>query len=136
MKKQLLLLLYALTTHGFLTLGQNTLNLTPVQIEGYISEVYGESFVTNNPTLVESFSTLLNHRIEFKQEAQNSEEKYPLLSSYGVLNKNNPMIPAFTGGFDVSTFNPLRYKFDFFSHSTQIIRIDGSDLLMIVHPQI
>lgn len=116
--------------------GQVTLNLSTAQIEAYVGEIYGESFVNSNPTLVVSLGKLLNNRIEFRQEGQNENEKYPLLSAYALNNKNNATISGFTGLFNISTFNPLRYGFDFFSDKTQIIRIDGSDLLMIVHPQI
>lgn len=111
------------------------MNLTNSQIEGYVTEVYGDNFAASNPTLVTAFGTLLTTRIVFRAEAETSDEKYPRLSTLGLNNKTNPLIPAFSGGFDLNTFNPLRYQFDFFSDKTQIIRIDGTDLLMFVEPQ-
>lgn len=114
---------------------QTSLSLSPNQIQSYVAEVYGETFVSNNPTLVSAFGKLLNDRIEIRQEGQNADEKYPLLSSLGVNNKINPNLTAFSGGFQLSTFNPLRYNFDFFSNQTQIIRVDNTDYLMIVQPQ-
>jgi hypothetical protein len=112
------------------------LNLSQSQVEVYIAEVYGEGFVNNNPTLVDAFKVLLNDRISFQQIPVSEEDKYPLLTGYNLNNKWNSALPNFIpGNFNVQDFNPLRYGFDFFSGNTQIIRVDGTDYVMIVLPQ-
>lgn len=137
MRLNKLLLLICISLFQFGSFAQlQQLNLTPNQIESYVVEIYGESFPTQNPTLVQAFKILLNDRIEFRFETQTPNEKYPVLSSLGINNKNNLSIPQFTTeAFDFSTFNPLRYGFDFFSNRTQIIRVDGTDWLMVINPQ-
>lgn len=100
-----------------------------------IAFVYGNEFVTNNPTLVTAYGEMMVNRIEYRSAPQDANEKYPLLSSYPVYNKVNASIQgADFGNFDIQQFNPLMYNLEFFANLTQIIRIDGTDYLMIIHP--
>jgi hypothetical protein len=36
--------------------------------------------------------------------------------------------------FDLQSFNPLAYGFEFFSDKTQVMRIDNTNYIMIVNP--
>lgn len=121
---------------GLLLAQNQKLNLSDEQVNTYLSEIYGADFASENPTLVDSFRKLLNNRIEFSQQVQKENEKYPLLSSFPLMNKNNPAITGFSPeSFNLNSFNPLKYRFGFFEPNTLIIRIDGTDYLMIVKPQ-
>lgn len=135
MKK--LLLQAVLSVLPFFSMAQyQQLNLSEQQLQTYISEVFGESFVENQPDLVQLYSVLLNNRIQFKQEQQSSDEKYPLLSSFSLINKNNPAIsPVNPATFSLENFNPLTYDFGFFLNRELIVRIDGTDFLMLVSRQ-
>lgn len=133
--KRLLLLLF-MGFSGFLSAQNQKLNLSDEQIYTYLNEIYGAGYASEHPTIVDSFRKLLNNRIEFSQRIQSENEKYPVLSSFPLMNKINPTVSPFSPeSFDLNSFNPLKYAFGFFERNTLIIRIDGTDYLMIVKPQ-
>lgn len=111
-------------------------NLTVAQKTTYqkIEEVYGASFMNDNPTLVQSFSKLLEERIKYVQTPEIENEKYPKISSLGLQNKNNQGLTVDTV-FDESTFNPLKYGIQMFAPTKQVYRIDNTDFLMLIEPQ-
>ena len=37
--------------------------------------------------------------------------------------------------FDVNTFNPLKYYFDYHTKATQVFVLDGTNTVMIIYPQ-
>lgn len=99
-----------------------------------ITEVYGADFVTNNPTLVVSFSKLLTERIRYEQQPATAGEKFPKISTLGLKNKNNPSLTMDTV-FDEQNFNPLKYGIQMFAPTIQVYRFDNSDILIIIEPQ-
>lgn len=112
-----------------------SLQLSDAQILSRATVVYGNDFLTQNPSLIISLGELLTERITFMQTPQNTDEKYPALSSYPLMNKINPAVHGVEfEDFDLQAFNPLVYKFDFFSDKTQVMRIDNTDYIMIVNP--
>lgn len=112
---------------------QPTVSLENIQ---KISEVYGSNFVEQNPTLVVFFDRLLNERISYRLETFSDEEKYPLLSSFGLNNKVNANVqPVDPASFTPEGFNPLSYGVGFTQKHTLVIRIDGTEYVMIVQPQ-
>lgn len=101
-----------------------------------VAEVYGTSFVEQNPTLVAFFDRLFENRIAYQVVPQTANEKYPLISSFGINNKVNANIaPINPETFNPETFNPLTYAVGYTNKHVLIIRIDGTDYLMIVQPQ-
>jgi hypothetical protein len=78
----------------------------------------------------------LTERISFEQVVLSAEEKYPVLSSFGLNNKVNSSIsPIQSETFSPETFNPLNYLVGYSNKQPLVIRIDGTDFLMIVQPQ-
>lgn len=113
-----------------------TQQLTNQEISNRVAYVFGADFVLNYPTLVAVYGKLMTDRIEYQTLVQNQDEKYPLLSSFSLITKNNPGItPVNPATFSLESFNPLTYDFGFFRNTTLVIRIDGTDYLMIVKPQ-
>jgi hypothetical protein len=113
-----------------------TQQLTPEQIASRVAYVYGNDFVLSYPALVTAYGKLMTNRIEYQISDQDENEKYPLLSSFSLITKNNPGVsPVDPATFSVETFNPLTYDFGFFSDKTLVVRIDGTNYLMIVKPQ-
>lgn len=101
-----------------------------------IAFVYGSQFLEHNPDLVDALVILLRDRIAYQFEVAAPDEKFPKLSSFPLMNKVNPSIHAPNpAAFDVTTFNPLIYDWNFFFDRIQVFRIDGTDYLMIVQPQ-
>ncbi|WP_343636438.1 hypothetical protein [Fluviicola sp.] len=112
-----------------------SMQLSDAQIQSRVSEVYGNDYTAQNPSLVEAFGKLLNERISFMNTPAGADEKYPALSSYPLMNKNNPSLEGTDfEDFDLQSFNPLVYHFEFFSDKTQVMRIDNTNYIMIVNP--
>jgi hypothetical protein len=112
-----------------------SLQLSDAQILTRITAVYGNDFLAQNPSLIESLGELLNDRISLMIAAPGADEKFPALSSYPLKNKLNPGLQgADFSNFDLQSFNPLVYSFEFFSDRTQVMRIDNTNYIMIVDP--
>jgi len=113
-----------------------TQQLTAEEIANRVAYVYGSDFVLNYPALVTVYGKLMTDRIEYQTTVQDQNEKFPLLSSFSLITKNNPGItPVNPVTFSLETFNPLIYDFGFFRDKTLVVRIDGTNYLMIVKPQ-
>lgn len=111
-----------------------TTNLTHRQIESKIEEVYGRAYIENNPTLVQFFLKLFKERITYITQERTSDEKYVKLSSLPLMNKNNQSL-SYDSIFYEATFNPLKYRMNFYSNTTQVYRFDNSDILIVIAPQ-
>lgn len=120
-----------------LSFGQTiTQQLNPEEIANRISQVYGNDFVLNNPTLVTALGEVMTQRIEYRVVEQNPDEKYVLLSSFLLNTKVNQALQGVNPeSFNVNTFNPLAYLIEFFSNKAQMIRIDNTDYVMVIHPR-
>lgn len=120
-----------------LSFGQTiTQQLNPEEISNRISQVFGNDFVLNNPTLVTAFGEVMTQRIEYRMVEQNPDEKYVLLSSFLLNTKVNQALQGVNPeSFNVNTFNPLAYLIEFFSNKAQMIRIDNTDYVMVIHPR-
>ncbi|WP_300667058.1 hypothetical protein [Fluviicola sp.] len=121
---------------SFPSFGQSvTQQLNPEEIANRISYVYGHEFVLNNPTLVAAYGDVMTHRIEYRVIGQTPDEKYPLLSTFPLYTKVNETIQGVNAeNFDVNAFNPLVYMIEFFSDKAQLIRIDNTNYVMVIHP--
>jgi hypothetical protein len=133
-KGALALILLQFSTFSY---GQTTTQqLTSEQIASRVAYVYGNDFVLNYPALVTTYGKLMTDRIEYQFSVQDDTEKFPLLSSFSLITKNNPEVaPVNSETFSLETFNPLTYDFGFFRDKTLVVRIDGTNYLMIVKPQ-
>ena len=99
-----------------------------------INEVYGADYPANGSDFRKDLIILLSNRIIFGS-FNNLQKESALLSTLPLMNDTNPLIGPFVPGtFDKSTFNPLRYGFNFFAKNEQWFRIDGTDYIMIVKP--
>ncbi len=112
------------------------LQLTTEKVLLLASEVYGNTWTENNPTLITAFESSLNQRVYFKEITLTSEDKYPRLSSFAPMNKVNSSISNFNGqSFSFESFNPLKYQVNYFSNQLQVIRLDNTNWVMIIEPQ-
>ena len=69
-----------------------TQQLTPEQIASRVAFVYGNDFVSSYPALVTTYGKLMTDRIEYQFSVQDDTEKFPLLSSFSLITKNNPAV--------------------------------------------
>ena len=100
-----------------------------------IIAVYGETWVSENPDAVNALEDCFIHRISYLTEPLAVNGKYPLLSSFPLMNKNNPAIVAIDySQFNPLTFSPIHYNLPFFSKLKQVIRVDGTDYIIVIEP--
>lgn len=75
-------------------------------------------------------------RVEIKTRPISPGEPYTLLSTVILLNKYNPELKRDNAqNFNPETFNPLKYNFAFFAKTDQIYRVDGTNYIIVIHPQ-
>lgn len=115
---------------------QSIPQLAPVQ--SYLPEitaVYGETWIANNPEAVAALEDCFANRISYLIETLTENDKYPLLSSFPLMNRYNPGIVAINySQFDPNTFSPITYNLPFFSSQTQVVRVDGTDYIIVIEP--
>jgi hypothetical protein len=100
-----------------------------------IRSVYGDAWVADNPEAVSVLKDCFLERMKYVNEPLTATDKYPLLSSFPLMNKNNPAIVEIDySQFDPLTFTPIIYCLPFFSDQTQVIRVDGTDYIIIIEP--
>jgi hypothetical protein len=100
-----------------------------------IISVYGETWVSSNQEAVTALEDCFSRRMRYVIEPLTGDNKYPLLSSFPLMNKNNPLITGINyGQFNPATFVPITYSLPFFSELTQVIRVDGTDYIIIIEP--
>jgi len=100
-----------------------------------ITEIYGTQFFNNKPELHQQFVRLLEERVEYKHEPISTDEKYPTVTQAGLNNKYNSNLTGQINSFSPNTFNPLRYRLNFFDKKKNVYRIDGTDYLLVINPQ-
>lgn len=103
--------------------------------ESEIIEVFGEEWANANSSMVNYLVDCKRERISFLESTLTTDDKYPLLSTYPLMTKNNPGIEgANFEVFNPDDFNVFAYSLDFFSDKVQAIRVDGTNYVMIIQP--
>jgi len=134
---RLRILLFFLFVQSGLSAQEQHINLTLAHdpLEQFIVSVYGEEWVAHNQEAATYLVRCVNERVRYVQLPL-SEDKYPLLSSFPLMNKNNPEIVAIDyAAFDPNTFIPLTYNLPFFSNKTEMVRVDGTEYVIVIEPQ-
>ena len=138
MNKYLFLLFTSCFLLAPLANAQQISSVPVASIDPRITEVFGnqtQTLVANDRDRLKGLTTLLNERIKYVYSEEKSDEKYVKLSTVPLFNKYNPELQRDLV-FDQGTFNVLKYNLPFFSQYKKIYRIDNSNYLLIIHPQI
>ena len=103
-----------------------------------LEEVYGsflKSEILDRPTRVLAMKEIFRNRVVVREISNpESQKPCPFLSQV-------PIFDSFVSGltrevtFKVSTFNPVKYDFEFHSDKNQIFRVDNTDYFIIIKPQ-
>jgi hypothetical protein len=103
-----------------------------------LEDVYGSFLkleILDRPTRVLAMKEIFRNRVVVRKISDpNSQKPCPFLSQV-------PLFDSFVYGltrdasFKVSTFNPVKYDFEFHSDKNQIFRIDNTDYFIIIKPQ-
>ena len=102
-----------------------------------VKEMYGESIkkISSSDSLrINFFNDLIENRIKIIESIFEDNEKYTKLSAVALLNKYNPSLLR-DEFFEINTFNPLKYNLNFFSNTTEVYRIDGTNYIIVIIPQ-
>lgn len=100
-----------------------------------ITSVYGNTWVSNNQEAVNALENCFSNRMNYLIEPLTANDKYPLLSSFPLMNRYNPTIVAIDySQFNPETFVPITYNLPFFSDQKQVIRVDGTDYIIVIDP--
>ncbi|MDF3028959.1 MAG: hypothetical protein K0S23_3266 [Fluviicola sp.] len=112
-----------------------TTNYASAQYLPAITSVYGDSWVANNPDAVTALEDCFVNRMKYLVEPLTPNDKYPLLSSFPLMNRYNPTIVAINySQFNPATFIPITYNLPFFSDQKQVIRVDGTNYIIVIDP--
>jgi len=107
-------------------------------VEAKIQEVYADKtqeLVLNDPERHALLIDLLQNRLKVMESQPNTKENYIKLSEIALLNKYNPALTR-DASFDPENFNPLKYNLNFFPKTTTAYRIDNTNYIIIIQPQI
>jgi hypothetical protein len=75
------------------------------------------------------------NRMNYLIEPLTANDKYPLLSSFPLMNRNNSAIVEINySQFSPETFIPITYNLPFFSDQKQVVRVDGTDYIIVIEP--
>ena len=95
--------------------------------------VYGDKlqkYVLDKPSRVNDIKHIFRNRVVIQNEDVKDISNYPLLSSVPVFDAFNNLIQSPL--FDIVTFNPLIFNFNFNSKRRLIYRVDNTNYLIII----
>lgn len=105
-------------------------------LEDFIVGIYGQDWVDKNDEAVKALIHCVHNRITYQEVPLEPGDKFPLLSSYPLMNKLNPTIVEIDYlNFSPATFIPLVYNLPYFSNKTEVIRVDGTNYVIVIEPQ-
>ncbi len=118
-----------------------TIQPDPANFNRFIAQVYvntGRDYIKPDTRRYAYMKELFTTRIKYVKYAEGKldlDSSLPLLSSiplYTVYQKGLSR----DASFNPKTFNPFKYSFDFYSPNKQVFRVDRTDYVIIINPQI
>ncbi|ARV09108.1 hypothetical protein BTO05_05455 [Winogradskyella sp. PC-19] len=104
----------------------------------FIDEVYGDyadKLVYNNPQRLLSFKDILRNRVVIKRYEKKDLSSLKRLSQVKLVKSINPGLQK-DNSFNVESFNPLKYGFNFFSRKrAEYYRVYNTQYLITILPQ-
>lgn len=111
--------------------------LTTVELS-QIKEVYGDKtdeYVLNRPQRLKDIKNILRNRIQYKlAEPGTIIKECPLLSEVPLFNNYVSNLNRDVD-FNPTTFNPLKYKFSFYTRGASIYKVDNTDYYIMINSQ-
>ena len=129
---------YPLLTTMFIVFA-NINSISAQQVNAKIQEVYGDqtqTLVINDAERSAFLMDLIENRIKIiESPLVNESDKHTKLSTVALFNKYNSSITRDVT-YNANTFNALKYDLKFSSKNTEVYRIDNTDFLIVIQPQI
>lgn len=102
-----------------------------------IEEVYGNTIQANvldHPQRIKDIKHILRNRVEIVDAGSKDLSSLPKLSSVELFNDYQPgLVKDFN--FNPNSFNPLKYKFNFYSRDAFIYHVDGTSYYIMIKSQ-
>ena len=98
-----------------------------------IEEAYGLEFkkeILTNRILLKDIKDILRNRVQIFNAEKKNISSITNLSTLPLY--NSKLLPK---AFDPNNFNPLLYKFDFYTKSTLVYRVDNTSYLIFIRPR-
>lgn len=102
-----------------------------------IKEVYGEDAEADilfRPHRVKDIKNILRNRVEIFDAGDKDLSSLPKLSKVEVFDDYVPSIVR-DYNFNANNFNPLKYKFNFYSRNSYTYHVDGTGYYIIIKSQ-
>ena len=102
-----------------------------------LKEVYGTTLqenVLDHPQRIKDIKNILRNRVEVKDAGSKDLSSLPKLSSVELFNDYQPTLTK-DFNFNPNTFNPLKYKFNFYSRDAFIYHVDGTSYYIMIKSQ-
>ena len=116
----------------------NTIN-EPLSVKelAQIQEVYGDTTqenVLNHPQRIKDIKNILRNRVEIVDAGMKDLSGLPKLSQVELFNDFVPNLNS-DFNFNPNTFNPLKYKFNFYSRNGYIYHVDNTSYYIRIKSQ-
>ena len=105
--------------------------INPELIDQFFSEVHKGSPYKMSMDRKKSYLEQLS-RFSFVYSPNVENKNHPLLSSIGRKDKYNKNMDYSLDNFKPEEFNFIKYSFNFYLTSSQMIRVDGQDYLIVI----
>ena len=105
--------------------------INPELIDQFFNEVHKGSPYNMNAGRKKSYVEQLS-RFSFVYSPNVENKNHPLLSSIGRKDKYNKNMDYSLDNFKPEEFNFIKYSFNFYLPSSQMIRVDGQDYLIVI----
>ena len=105
--------------------------INPELIDQFFNEVHKGSPYKMSMDRKKSYLEQLS-RFSFVYSPNVENKNHPLLSSIGRKDKYNKNMDYSLDNFKPEEFNFIKYSFNFYLPSSQMIRVDGQDYLIVI----
>lgn len=105
--------------------------INPELIDQFFNEVHKGSPYNMSMDRKKSYLDQLS-RFSFVYSPNVENKNHPLLSSIGRKDKYNKNMDYSLDNFKPEEFNFIKYSFNFYQPSSQMIRVDGQDYLIVI----
>lgn len=117
----------------------NNNHLSAQQTNAKIQEVFADKtqdLVMNDPIRLSFLTDLIENRVKvIEMPVNGGKEVYIKLSTIPLVNKYNTTL-ARDITIDPTNFNPLKYDLNFSSKKTEVYRIDNTNYIIVIQPQL
>jgi len=109
------------------------------KFQDFINQVYtGEGVEQIQPSTrrYAYMKELFENRIVYTKKDMRKLDmaNYTLLSQVPLFDTYNKSLMR-DGIFNPRTFNPFKYQFQFYTKETQMVRVDGTEYVIVIYPQ-